>query len=62
MPCQSEVTHGTGARQQDRRSPAIADTIARSTPTADDCDLASQTGILAIFHARFRQLPLHRLG
>ena len=54
-----EIGHhhlGTGARQQDRRSPAIADTVARSTPTADDCDLASQTGTLAIFHARFRPI------
>ena len=43
-----EIGHhhlGAGARQQDRRSPAIADTVARSTPTADDRDLASQTGI-----------------
>ena len=60
-----EIGHhhvGTGARQQDRRSPAIADTVARSTPTADDCDLAGQTVTLAIFHARFCQLPLHRPG
>ena len=62
---QVEIGHhhlGAGARQQDRRSPAVADAVARRAATADDRDLAGQAGILAIFHPRFCQLPLHRLG
>jgi hypothetical protein len=50
-----EIGHhhlGAGARQQDRRSPAVADAVTRSTPTADDRDLAGKTGILVVFHAR----------
>ncbi|MGY3410909.1 hypothetical protein ACVWZV_007022 [Bradyrhizobium sp. GM5.1] len=52
-----EIGHrhpGAGARQQDRRSPAVADAVARGAATADDRHLASQAGIvLAIFHERF---------
>ena len=49
-----EIGHhhlGTGPRQQDRRGPAVADTIPRGAATADDRDLVSQASVvLAIFH------------
>ena len=54
---------GSGAGEHDSSRAAIPDALAGGAPAGHDCDLAGQAGIvLAIFHARFRQLPLHRLG